>query len=222
MPSWFRRVLPPRRRPRRNVSALLRSPGVDRFFAEIQPISDAVRARIANVSWHERDARCPRLDELSYLSIAYVAMDGGVARGELVVAAPLAARAVELFRRLFALGFPIRQLKLVDDYAASDDASMTADNSSAFNFRVVAGTSVLSQHALGRAIDLNPVENPWRKPDRIVPAAGAAFADRTDIRPGMIVRPGPVVATFDELGWEWGGDWQHAFDDHHIAWSRAL
>src|SRR5439155_4141739 len=86
---------------------------------------------------------------------------------------------------------------------------------------VVAGTTVLSQHAHGLAIDLNPVENPWRKPDRIVPAGGVAFADRAQLRPGMIVRPGPVVAALDELGWEWGGDWRHAFDDHHVAWSRA-
>ena len=70
---------------------------------------------------------------------------------------------------------------------------MAADNSSAFNFRVVAGTNVLSQHALGRAIDLNPVENPWRRADRIDPPAGDAFVDRTVIRPGMIVRPGPVA-----------------------------
>jgi hypothetical protein len=127
-----------------------------------------------------------------------------------------------LFRRLYAIGFPIRQLRLVDDYAASDDASMAADNSSAFNFRVVAGSTQLSQHALGRAIDLNPVENPWRKPDKIEPPAGAAFADRRVIRPGMIVRPGPVVAVLDELGWEWGGDWRHARDDHHVVWSRAI
>jgi len=138
------------------------------------------------------------------------------------LAAALARRAVELFRRLYVLGFPIRQLTLVDDYGASDDASMAADNSSAFNFRVVAGTDVLSQHALGRAIDLNPVENPWRKPDRIDPPAGAAFADRRDIRPGMIVRPGPIVGVLDELGWEWGGDWRHARDDHHVVWSRPL
>jgi poly-gamma-glutamate synthesis protein (capsule biosynthesis protein) len=177
---------------------------------------------MAGGSWREDDPRCPRLNELAYVRVDHVTFEGGIARGELVVAAALAPRAVELLRRLYELGFPIRQLRLVDDFGASDDASMDADNSSAFNFRVVAGTNVLSQHALGRAIDLNPVENPWRRPDRILPAAGAAFADRTVVRPGMIVRPGPVVAAFDEQGWEWGGDWCHAFDDHHIVWSRRL
>ena len=192
------------------------------FGAEVLAISDEIRARIAGKSWREEDPRCPRLRDLAYLRVDHVTMDGGIARGELIVAAALASRAVELLRRLHALGFPIRQLRLVDDYGASDDASMDADNSSAFNFRVVAGTDLLSQHALGRAIDINPLENPWRRPDRILPPAGAAFADRTHVRPGMIVRPGPVVAALDEQGWEWGGDWRHAFDDHHVVWSRRL
>jgi hypothetical protein len=189
--------------------------------AEVSPVPPAVRARMDGASWHGEDPRCPRWDELAYLQVDHVGFDGP-ARGELVVAAALATRAVALFRRLWQIGFPIRQLRLVDDYGASDDASMAADNSSAFNFRVVAGTQFLSQHALGRAIDLNPVENPWRRPDRILPDAGRVFADRRAIRPGMIVRPGPVVAALDELGWEWGGDWRHAFDDHHVVWSRKL
>jgi poly-gamma-glutamate synthesis protein (capsule biosynthesis protein) len=188
---------------------------------EISPIPAAVRARMEGCSWHGDDPRCPRWADLAYVQLDHVAFDG-TAWGELVVAAALAPRAVRLFRRLWQLGFPIRQLRLVDDFAASDDASMAADNSSAFNFRLIAGTQLLSQHALGRAIDINPVENPWRRPDRIVPAAGQAFADRRAIRPGMFVRPGPAVAAFDELGWEWGGDWMHAFDDHHIVWSRPL
>jgi hypothetical protein len=191
------------------------------FSAEAGPVPPAVRARMDGVSWHGDDPRCPRWADLAYLELDHVTFDG-TARGELVVAAALAARTLTLFRRLWGLGFPIRQLRLVDDFAASDDASMAADNSSAFNFRVVDGTRQLSQHALGLAIDLNPVENPWRRPDRVLPPAGAAFVDRRDLRPGMFVRPGPVVATLDELGWEWGGDWRHAFDDHHLVWSRPL
>jgi poly-gamma-glutamate synthesis protein (capsule biosynthesis protein) len=189
--------------------------------AEITGVPAAVRSRMEGVSWRGDDARCPRWSDLAYLQLDHVTF-GGTACGELVVAAALAGRTAALFRRLWQLGWPIRQLRLVDDFAGSDDASMAADNSSAFNFRVIAGTDVLSQHALGRAIDLNPVENPWRRPDRILPDAGRAFADRAVIRPGMIVRPGPVIAALDELGWEWGGDWRHAFDDHHIVWSRRL
>ena len=202
------------------MGALL-APPPEPFVAEILPLSDEIRRRVTGTSWRD-EPRCPRFEQLAYLRVAHVTFDGRVARGELIVAAAIAVRAALLFRRLYALGFPIRQMRLVDEFGASDDASMAADNTSAFNFRVVAGTDVLSQHALGLAIDINPVENPWRKPDRIVPPAGEAFADRARIRPGMIVRPGPVVATFDELGWEWGGDWRHAFDDHHVVWSRRV
>jgi len=124
------------------VTALL-APPKQRFGAEVLAISDAIRARMAGVSWREDDARCPRLAELAYLRVDHVTMDGGSARGELVVAAALAQRAVDLFRRLYELGFPIRQLRLVDEYRADDDASMDADNSSAFNFRGVTGTNVL-------------------------------------------------------------------------------
>jgi poly-gamma-glutamate synthesis protein (capsule biosynthesis protein) len=203
------------------LSALLAPPS-RAFTAEIHAVPDEVRARITGTSWRPDDPRCPALDALAYLTLDHLTFDGGTARGELLVARPLASRALDLFRRLYQLGFPIQQMKLVDDFDASDDASMSADNASAFNFRVVAGTQLLSQHALGRAIDINPVENPWRRPDRILPPEGEAYADRTNIRPGMIVRPGPIVAVFDELGWEWGGDWRHAWDDHHIVWSRAL
>jgi poly-gamma-glutamate synthesis protein (capsule biosynthesis protein) len=202
------------------MGALVAPPSTP-FSSEIHPIPPELRARMAGSSWHGSDPRCPDWDALAYLVVDHVGFDGKPTRGELVVAARLGSRAVELFRRLWQLGFPIRRLRLVDDYAGSDDASMAADNSSAFNFRVVSGTDILSQHALGRAIDLNPIENPWRKPDRIVPEAGRAFADRRCIRPGMIVRPGPVISAIDELGWEWGGDWMHASDDHHIVWSRA-
>jgi len=201
------------------MGALL-APPARAFAGTSSPIPEAVRARMAGTSWQGGDPRCPRWEQLAYLEIDHVTFDGGAGRGELVVAVALAARTLDLFRRLWQLGFPIRQLKLVDEYGASDPASMDADNSSGFNFRVVAGSDMLSQHALGRAIDINPVENPWRRPDRIVPEAGRAFADRSDVRPGMIVRPGPIVAALDELGWEWGGDWRHARDDHHIVWPR--
>ena len=198
------------------MSALLAAPRRTPT-AEVTPVPAAVRARMEGVSWHGVDPRCPRWDALAYVRADHVTMDGDLATGELVVAAGIAAATVELLRRLCALGFPIRRMTLVDDFAASDDASMAADNSSAFNFRVIAGTQLLSQHALGRAIDINPVENPWRRPDRVVPDAGRAFLDRNHVRPGMIIRPGPVTRSLDELGWTWGGDWMHAFDDHHLA-----
>jgi poly-gamma-glutamate synthesis protein (capsule biosynthesis protein) len=108
-------------------------------------------------------------------------------------------------------------LRLVDDFGGSDDASMAVDNTSAFNCRPVAGTTRWSQHAYGRAIDINPLRNPYVEPGRVSPVEGAAYADRSDVRPGMIVEGGPVVAAFDALGWGWGGRWAGGADYQHFS-----
>ncbi|MDG5473993.1 M15 family metallopeptidase, partial [Jeotgalibacillus sp. ET6] len=65
------------------------------------------------------------------------------------------------FSALFTQRFPIRSMRLVDDFGGDDDQSMAADNTSAFNCRPVAGSNHWSQHAYGRAVDVNPLENPY-------------------------------------------------------------
>jgi poly-gamma-glutamate synthesis protein (capsule biosynthesis protein) len=219
------------------MSALLPAGGAPAdFIGTSSEIDDATFARMRDCSWRDVPA-CPPRSALRYLRIAHHTFESGHdanagsrwAVGELVVAAAIAHPTLTLFARLWQVGLPIAQMRLVDDFAGSDDASMAANNCSAFNFRTVAGTSALSLHALGLAIDINPIQNPWlvpgagATPERLLPAAGDAFRDRKVAALGMFVRPGPVVATFDELGWEWGGDWRHAFDYHHIVWrGRAL
>jgi hypothetical protein len=94
---------------------------------------------------------------------------------------------------------------------------MAANNTSAFNFRNVAGTEVLSKHAFGLAIDINPRLNPMIIDGTYYPPAGEAWADRSQAKPGMILRPGPVVDLFDAHHWDWGGDWSPTKDYHHFA-----
>ena len=166
-------------------------------------------------SWRDV-ASCPRFEALRWLRLRHHGFDGAVHAGELIVAAALAQEVVDIFERIFASGFVIESLRRIDDFGADDNASMAANNSSGFNFRVVEGTSALSMHALGRAIDINPAQNPWLRAGRVDPAAGRAYLDRTDIRPGMIVRPGPVVDAFANAGWQWGGDLPHP-DYHHFS-----
>jgi hypothetical protein len=194
-------------------------PARGRFSGTARAIPDDVFDRMRGKSWRD-DPRCPPRDDLAYLELDHRTLDGGDARGELVVSRRIAEPALALFRRLHAVGFPVARMQLIDDFGGDDNRSMDADNSSGFCFRVVDGTELLSQHAFGMAIDINPVENPWVRTHKFVPAAGAPFLDRIDLRTGMIVRPGPVTRIFDELGWEWGGDWRHASDYHHIVWRR--
>ncbi len=199
------------------MSAFL-SPSSAPFHFTAEPLPEAVLAAMRGVSWRD-DPRCPAPADLAFLQITHLTFEGRPALGQLVVAAELVPPTRALFARLWLLGFPIRAMRLIEEHGGSDDASMDADNCSAFNFRTIANTPLLSQHALGRAIDINPRENPWLPRQGVQPAAGAAFLDRRDVRPGMMVRPGPVVAILDELGWEWGGDWPRA-DYHHIMKSR--
>ena len=200
------------------MSAFL-SPSSAPFHFTAEPLPPAIFAAMRGVSWHDAP-RCPPPEALAFLQITHLTFEGAPALGQLVVAADLVGLTRALFARLWQLGFPIRSMRLIDEHRASDDASMAADNCSAFNFRTIANTNLLSQHALGRAIDINPCENPWLAGAGVQPAAGAAFLDRADVRPGMMVRPGPVVALLDELGWEWGGDWPRA-DYHHIMKPRS-
>jgi D-alanyl-D-alanine carboxypeptidase len=174
-----------------------------------------VRESMRGRSWRDLPD-CPRFEELRLLRLRHYGFDGRVHPGELVVNAALADEVFEIFERIFAAAFPIESLRRIDDYEADDEASMAANNSSGFNFRLIDGTATLSQHAQGRAIDINPLQNPWLRGPRVDPAAGRDYLDRTQVRPGMIVRPGPVVEAFERAGWAWGGDLAQP-DYHHFS-----
>jgi poly-gamma-glutamate synthesis protein (capsule biosynthesis protein) len=102
----------------------------------------------------------------------------------LVVHRRWAEEILGVFGRLYRNAFPIRRIRLVDRYGASDRESMRHDNTSAFNCRYVAGTTTWSQHAFGRAVDINPVENPYVAGSHVSPRRGRQFLDRSDVRPG--------------------------------------
>jgi len=178
------------------------------------PVPERVRAAMRGVSWKD-DPRCPAMDALALLEVDHHGFDGAVHRGEMVVAAEVADELVAVFEALFAAAFPIAGMQPIDRFGADDEASMAANNSSCFCFRN-APSGRLSEHAFGLAVDINPAQNPMVIGDRVWPDAGRDYLDRGDVRPGMIVRPGPVVDAFDAAGWEWGGDWVSLADYHHF------
>lgn len=189
------------------------------FRSSAEPIPAALRRSMVGVSWRP-DPRCPPFDALALLHLDHVDFAGEACEGQLIVAAAYAEPVQRVFAALYAARFPIARMQLVDEYGGDDDRSMAANNSSAFNFRTIEGSANLSQHSLGEAIDINPVMNPYLVGDKILPPAGADYLDRADVRPGMIVRPGPVVDAFDAIGWEWGGDWTSRKDYHHFCVRR--
>ena len=180
-------------------------------------IDAATRERMSGVSWHRG---CPvGLGELRLLTVTHWGFDGEVHRGRLVVNRDAAAAMLGAMRTLFHLHYPIRQMRLVDAYGADDHRSMDADNTSAFNCRFVAGSGgVWSEHAYGRALDLNPLENPYvTESGYVSPPAGAPYADRSRHAKGLIHRGGPVVDAFATVGWEWGGNWPWPRDYQHFS-----
>ncbi len=183
---------------------------------EIREIDGEVRARIEPTSWRPG---CPvGLEDLRLLTFPHVTFDGDVAMGELIVATEVAEQIGAVFRRLFEAGYPIQRIELVDAYGGDDLISMQANNTSAFNCREVAGRpGVWSNHALGLALDLNPLMNPLVSGNFVDPPEGAEFLDREDGRLGMILPGDEAVQAFAAMGWRWGGDWTGLKDYQHFS-----
>jgi hypothetical protein len=155
--------------------------------------------------------------QLRRLDVSYWDFAGRRRIGSIVVRASAARDVISVFRKLYAVRFPIKRLRLVEAYKGSDDASMAADNTSGFNCRFVEGTRRWSQHAYGLAIDINPVENPYVHGGRVEPPAGRRYLDRSRVRPGMVVSGDVVFRAFAAIGWRWGGHWTSSKDYQHFS-----
>ena len=157
--------------------------------------------------------------QLRRIRLEYVGFDGSPHTGVIVVNAAVVGAVTGVFQTLYSERFPIRRLQPIDVYRGSDERSMAADNTSGFNCRyaVAPGPKSWSVHAFGEAIDVNPVENPYLEGGRVRPAAGVAFIDRANVRPGMAVRGGTLVQAFARSGWQWGGRWTSSPDYQHFS-----
>jgi hypothetical protein len=183
------------------------------FIARIAPVSRA------DLRWSWRPG-CPvGLAELRELQLSYWGFDGKRHLGALLVNARVADDVLRVFGRLYRARFPIHRMEPIDAYRGSDEASMAADNTSAFNCRyaVASGPKRWSVHAYGQAIDVNPVENPYLEGGLVRPRAGRAYLDRSRVRPGMAVAGGVLVDAFRAAGWAWGGRWSGTPDYQHFS-----
>lgn len=153
------------------------------------------------------------LQGLRLIAVRYRGFDGRCHAGQLVLRRELAEEVQELFALMEGWRFPIRCAVPIVRHGWSDEASMAADNTSAFNYRFIAGTDRLSCHATGRAIDINPFRNPAIYPDGRIAPAGARYCPGD---PGTFTGGDPVVLAFRERGWRWGGDFTHLSDYHHF------
>jgi hypothetical protein len=189
------------------------------FRAVVRTISPAERQAMTPGVWRPG---CPvALSRLRHVSLPFVGFDGRAHRGALVVHNAAATDVVQTFRDLYRARFPIRRMRPIEAYGGDDFASIEADNTSSFNCRPVAGSSRWSEHAYGRAIDIDPIENPYVSGGRTSHPASVPFLRRSPYRAGMAVEGGALVAAFDRVGWGWGGRWSGDKDFQHFSVSGS-
>ena len=188
----------------------------DDFY--ISEIPDDIFAKMQGKSYKE-DCTVPR-EDLRYVHVRHMGFDGEVKDGELVVNKAIAADVLAIFEELYKADYPIEKVRLVDEYDADDEASMSDNNSSAFNFRFISHTTRISKHGLGMAVDINTRYNPYVKTVdgklSIEPANGADYVDRSKDFPHKIDHEDLCYKLFKEHGFTWGGDWTHSKDYQHF------
>ncbi len=204
---------PPELQDRRFVTvASLPPPADGRFSATNDPVPDGVAERS---TWHPG---CPvTLDELRYLTVVFHGFDGRDHTGELIVHRDHAEQIVEVFATLHEARFPIEQMGIATPEDLEAHPTGDGNLTNGFVCRDTVSGQSWSEHAYGRAIDINPFHNPYVRGDVVVPELAASYLDRDDHRPGMIQPGDEVVRAFADIGWHWGGNWRSAKDWMHFS-----
>lgn len=184
-------------------------------------LTEEIRQRIAGKSYPDTEEPVEvSYDDLAYVHVLHYDFDAQVQEGELICSQAIAQDLVEIFSELYNSKYPIEKIRLIDEYDADDEASMADNNTSCFNYRTVPGKTKLSNHSYGRAIDVNPLYNPYVRtkdgetlisPDNAVP-----YADRSAAFPHKIDKDDLCYKLFIQHGFRWGGVWNSSKDYQHF------
>jgi hypothetical protein len=181
------------------------------FESAVEPVTEAQ----LSASWRPG---CPfPVEDLRLIRASHWGYDGEVHEGSLVVDEAVADDLVSVLSALFDARYPIERMEPIDRYGGDDLASTQANNTSAFNCRRATGGTGWSQHAYGRAIDLNPLQNPYVRGDVVLPPEAAGYVDRSRVQEGMITESDAAVQAFAAIGWPWGGHWSSLKDYQHFS-----
>ena len=142
------------------------------------------------------------------IEIPFINFSGNEDIGYLQVHKNVKDEVINIFNEIKELGFPIFNMVTIDKYDYDDKKSVVSNNSSGYNFRFVNGSTKLSNHAIGLAIDINPKQNPWLHPSALnifpyVPGEKGTIESGSDI-----------VNIFNKWGWFWGGNWKNPDYQH--------
>lgn len=192
-----------------------------------EPLSDNLCRYITGISYpvthseEEAAALAVGYDDLRYVHVMHYDFDGNPTQGELICNAYIAQDLVEIFYELYYNEYQIERITLIDEYDGDDTASMEDNNTSCFNYRVVEGSSSLSKHAYGLAIDINPLYNPYVTyekdgTEKVSPVAALGYADRSVNFPYKIDEEDLCCRLFKEHGFIWGGNWNNLKDYQHF------
>ncbi|MBE5852055.1 MAG: M15 family metallopeptidase [Lachnospiraceae bacterium] len=188
------------------------------YYESLSP--DMIK-RIRGCSYPTDDTNCQiSLDDLRYVSVLYYNFNDHEKHGELICNKDIAQDLVEIFYELYLAQYPIEKIRLIDEYNADDELSMADNNTSCFNYRVVAGTDRLSKHSYGLAIDINPFFNPYvtykNGEPNCAPAGSEYYMDRTKDFAYKITTEDLAYKLFTEHGFTWGGNWKSSKDYQHF------
>jgi hypothetical protein len=185
-------------------------PATQEFRAEVSEAPDDVLTRS---TWRP-ECPVPR-DELRWVLLTFWGFDGEVHTGELLLRADAVEAAVAGFAHLHERRFPIEEMRIVEPSELDAPPTGDGNNTTAFVCRPTRGSSAWSEHAQGRAVDINPFHNPYVKGEVVLPELATAYVDRADVRPGMLTVDD--VAGFTGAGWGWGGHWRSLKDHMHVS-----
>lgn len=162
-------------------------------------------------------------DDLMYVHLLHYNFDGAVVPGEIICNKLIAQDIVDIFYELYLAGYQMEEISLIEKYDGDDELSMQANNTSCFNYRVVEGSTQLSKHAYGLAIDINPFYNPYVtfQSDGTVhyaPEGSEIYADRSASFPYKIDETDLCYRLFTERGFTWGGNWNSVKDYQHFEY----
>lgn len=185
------------------------------FKSSIDSIPKKMRHQMQKSTWHQG---CPvGLDDLAYIKLSYWGYDNKTHTGVLIVNKKLAREVIEIFNVLYLNHFPIQKMLPMAFFDNNDRMSMLANNTSSFSCREVTGQpGLFSQHSYGRAIDINPLINPYVKGATVLPSQARQYANRKKPYPGKITKNNLIYNEFIKRGWDWGGSWYDVQDYQHF------
>ncbi|MDD3592830.1 MAG: M15 family metallopeptidase [Sulfurovum sp.] len=191
------------------------------YQADISTITPEIKQRMIKGNSYRKG--CPvGLDDLRYLRLTHKNFSGKEQWGELIVHREVADELVKIFEALYKADYPIYRMRLVSDYNGNDWQSIEADNTSAFNCRRATGSRNWSRHSYGKAIDINPIENPYiSRSGHISHKASLVYRKRMHRNDSaadraVLLPEDRAVKIFKEYGWQWGGDWSGVKDYQHF------